>query len=217
MTEIYLHPKETRKLLMMPEQDVIVGRESAQFSVSLLDSQECLMYVFYGDLKDQFQKCSPYLAINNRKQDSLPLAPRDNEVCFGIADPHPLVDGYGSFFDEGSLGQLLCSYPTSSPSGFFLGAVIFNSSPVHAANVAVNTLFTCMRETMLMRFNSSGNILRRLIAVEFPLHETPKIGMLHDLHCLILAVVSGNVCLVLCFLGIVGLFDFVVRHLVPDP
>jgi len=104
MAEIYLHSQKTRKLLMMPKQDVIVSRECTQFRVSLLDAHKCPVYRINGDFKDQLQKCCAYLAVDNRKHNARSIVTRDNEVCLGITDPHPLVDRYGSFFNEGSLG-----------------------------------------------------------------------------------------------------------------
>lgn len=216
MAEVYLHSKKTGKLLMMPEQDVVVGRECLQFRVSLLNPQECPMYGINGDAKNQLKECDSYLAINNGEHDTRPVFARDNEVGLGIADPHPSVDRYGSSFDEGSICQFLRPCPESSPSGFSPAPVIFDSSPVRADNISVDAFLADMRNVLLMRFDSSGDVLRRLIAVEFPLHECSENGMLHDLHCLILAAASGNICLVPGFLGIIGVLDCVMCYLVPD-
>src|SRR3989344_1028146 len=216
MTEVYLHSKKTRKLLMVLEQDVVVGREGLQFGVSSLDAQKCLMYSLNGDIKNQFQECRSYLAINNRKHDAGSIVTRNDEVCLGIPDPHPLVDRYGSFLDEGSVSQFLRPCPASPPSGFSFCTVIFDSSPIHAADISVDALFADMRDMLFMYFDSSGDVLRRLIAVKFSLHKCPKIRMLHDLHRLILTVVSGDICLVLRFLGIIGILDCMMCYFVPD-
>lgn len=103
MTEVDLHSEQAGKLLMMPEQDIIVSREGTEFWVPLLDPQECLMYRINGDLENQLQKCNSYLAINHSKHDSGPTIARHDEVCFGMTDPHPFVDRYGSFVYEGAV------------------------------------------------------------------------------------------------------------------
>ena len=94
--------------------------------------------------------------------------------------------------------------------------MILDPPAVRAFDISIDAVFADRWNPPLVRFDSSRNVLRRLIVVEMFLNECAQIRMFHDLHGLILALVSGDICFVVGFLGVVCILYFVVRYLVPD-
>ena len=92
MTEVYLHAQQSRKLLMMPEQDVVVSREGLQFPVAFLDADKCSVDGLNGYGQNLLKKCGANFAINHSEQDANAIITRDDEIRLCVPDPHPLVD-----------------------------------------------------------------------------------------------------------------------------
>ena len=94
--------------------------------------------------------------------------------------------------------------------------MVLDPPSVRACDISVDALFADTRKAFLMRFDSSCDVLRRLIVIQMFLYKRFQIGMLHDLHCLVLALVSRDIRFVLSFFRVVGVLDLVICYLVPD-
>lgn len=100
VTEINMNLEKRSELLMVSEQDVVVGGDGAEFRKTLLDTKECVVDVNHGHLKNPLDERDTELSIHHHKQDTSASLARDDEVSFGIASSHSSIDMLGSFVDE---------------------------------------------------------------------------------------------------------------------
>ena len=214
MTEVYLDLQELGKFPMMLKQNVVVGRECFEFGVLLLDADKCSMYVLNGYSENLLKKCGTDSAICHHQQDSSSLLPRDYEVRLGMPYPHPVVDRYGSFVYAHSVGKFGDLWPTIPSSGFFLCAVVLDFSPIHALDVSVDACFADRGEAPFVFPDPACNCLGRLVVIQMFFHECLQIGTLHNLHGLILCLLSGYIRFMVCLQGIIRSLDFVAPSLV---
>ena len=134
MTEIDAHSELTLKRLMVLEEQVIVRRDCAQFRIAFADTSKRAMHIRDGDRDYLLNECSAQFAICDGEEYARAIATGHNEVRFGIADTHAIIDVLWPCIDQSAS----IKYPDTTPSlslsplSLLSFAQGFNLAPVHA-------------------------------------------------------------------------------------
>ena len=120
------------QLFVPSKEQIIVGCSRFPFRIPLFDLLCRMVDGRNADLVNGLKERHPELSVRHDKQDASPAFTRHNEIEFGMADSHSVIDGAGSFVDEGSTVQGPFGHPLfSSPSSFF--EFRFDLPAIHAS------------------------------------------------------------------------------------
>ena len=90
---------------MVPEEDVVVGRDGAELREALLNTKKGLVHVRHRHIFDELKEGYAQLPVNHHEQDAPAALAGNNEVGLGIPNPHSSIDTPRSFVDECPVGE----------------------------------------------------------------------------------------------------------------
>ena len=140
MAEKYPDAQFLLKLLVPREKQVVVRRTRLPLRISFLNAPRCCMHG--SDAYDiyWFKECDTEFPVDRDEQDACSAPAGDNEVEFGISEPHSLVDIPRPFVDEGPAVERRFVLPL--PSGLlFLPQFCLDLPSVRAFDISVNAFF----------------------------------------------------------------------------